>query len=152
MKENEHYTKFVSLIKENKYPEAYGYLYPYVLKNDKKSMKLISKSYTYGKAYGVDIDLIKANIWQQRSELESFSELGKVEYNQFLFFLSINKPKMASFFLQKSAELGYKEAIYKIKDEKYVKLNEIIIDEYWKDFDYSDLYPYCHNIKEDCEL
>lgn len=146
--EEKPYTDFVSLIKSGDYLEAYKNLYPLVLKNDPKAMKLIGDAYY--EEYGVERDLIKAKIWYQKSENMGRNG-GGIEYSQAMVFLKIKDYGMASEFLQKSAELGNRDAIEKIKSEEFVKLNKLNIDpnwkEYWKRFDYEDLYPYSREIK-----
>jgi hypothetical protein len=66
-------------------------------------------------------------------------------------FLKIKDYGMASEFLQKSAKLGNRDAIEKIKNNEFVKLNKLNIDpnwkDYWKRFDYDDLYPYSKEIE-----
>lgn len=144
LESNKPYVRFTSLIKEGEYGKAYSYLYPFVEKNDEKAMQLIAHAYK-NKGYGVDIDLIKSNIWEQRSKSHNYMLLGEVEYNQAENFLEKNKYNMASLYFQKSAELGYKEAILKLKDQNFIEKNRISVDrawkEYWGDFDYDKLYP-----------
>lgn len=146
--EEKPYTDFVSLIKSGDYLEAYKNLYPLVLKSDPKALKLIGGAYY--EEYGVERDQIKAKIWYKKSE-NMGRDGGSVEYSQAMGFLKTKDYGMASEFLQKSAELGNRDAIEKIKNEEFVKLNKLNIDpnwkEYWKRFDYEDLYPYRKEMK-----
>lgn len=59
---------------------------------------------------------------------------------------------MASVFLQREAEIGNKDVIFTLKDDKYLQENHLAVDpnwkKYWKDFDYDNLYPFCLEIEE----
>lgn len=59
---------------------------------------------------------------------------------------------MASVFLQREAKIGNKDAIFTLKDDKYLQENHLAVDpdwkKYWKDFDYDNLYPFCLEIEE----
>lgn len=59
---------------------------------------------------------------------------------------------MASVFLQREAEIGNKDVIFTLKDDKYPQENHLAVDpnwkKYWKDFDYDNLYPFCLEIEE----
>lgn len=143
------YNSFISNIKDEKFFEAYNYLYPLILTLDTESFRLMHEIYTSGK-YGVEADLIKAKIWKEREMCLCF-DTGETEYNEYLFFSKKQNYEQAAIFLQKSAEQGNKDAINLLKNEKYLKENKLIVDprwiKYWRDFDYENLYPYCQEIE-----
>ena len=146
--EEKPYTSFISLIKSGDYLKAYTDLYPLILKHDVQAMELIGDAYNEG--YGIEIDLIKAKMWYEKSQ-NMGRDGGELEYNQAIFFLKINDSGMATEFLQKSAERGCRDAIEKIKDEEFIKLNKLNINpnwkKYWGRFKFEELYPYSNKIE-----
>lgn len=146
--EEKPYTNFVTLVKSGAYLEAYKNLYPLILKNDPQAMRLIGDAYS--EEYGVNIDLVKARMWYLKSK-NMGRDGGELEYKQAMFFLKMKDYGMASEFLQKSAELGYRGAIEKIKNQEFMELNNLNVNPnwkmYWMNFNYQDLYPYHKEIE-----
>ena len=135
--------------KRGDYLKAFTILYPLVLKKDPKAMELVSESYQY--ASGVERDLVKANIWLERSKQLGF-HTGVEEFEQYKVFLKKKDYGMASVFLERAAEKGNKEAIDILKNDQLLAQNNLIVDKrwsnYWKNFNYEDLYPFEREIKK----
>ncbi|OOF58860.1 hypothetical protein [Rodentibacter genomosp. 2] len=148
-KPNPIYNEFLAKIKMEDYFKAHKIIYPLVLEMDKEALKLISDTYYYG--LGVKADMTKANIWKERSECQCL-DTGSNEYKKYNESLKKGDFKVASTLLQESAEKGNKEAIYFLKNDKYLQENKLIISPnwitYWKTFDYDNLYPFCSKIEE----
>lgn len=143
------YNSFITNIKDENFFEAYNYLYPLILTRDAETFRLIHEVYTTGK-YGLEADLIKAKIWKEREMCLCF-DTGEIEYNEYLFFSKKQNYEQTATFLQKSAEKGNKKAILLLKDNNFLEKNHLNIDpnwkQYWHNFDYDNLYPYCQEIE-----
>lgn len=143
------YTEFLTDIKFEEYDNAYKKLYPLIVQKDKKAINLISRAYLGD--YGIDMDIIKSNIWKEREGVCLYCETGFKEFKQYQVFLNKKDHGMASVFLQKSAEQGNEQAIMILKDEKFLVQNNLSVEpnwkKYWQDFDYDNLYPYCQKIE-----
>lgn len=144
------YNLFISNIKDENFLEAYNYLYPLILTLDTETFRLMYEVYATGK-YGLEADLIKANIWKEREKCLCF-DTGKIEYNEYLFFLKKQNYEQASIFLQKAAEKGNENAIFLLKNNNYLEKNYLNIEpnwkHYWHHFYYDNLYPFCQDIEE----
>lgn len=142
------YSKYLAATKGIDPVKAYKILYPLVLEKDEKAMELIAESYTY--AIGIDRDLVKANIWLERSKTRSF-ETGNEEFFQYKDFMQKHDFGMASIFLQKAAEKGNKDAIMTLKNDRFLMENKLVVDyrwkTYWKNFDYDNLYPFAKEME-----
>lgn len=149
-KEKSIHNKFlVSMKSNNNACQAYFELYPLVMNKDSEAMKLVSDAYSMG--FGVPIDLIKSNIWLERSEYRQLNT-GIKEFNQYQEFLSKKNFGMASIFLQQAAEKGNMQAISLLKDKKYIEENNLEINKnwamYWDEFNYEELYPFKKEIEK----
>ncbi len=145
------YHDFIAKIKSNEYVEGFQLLYPLVkAEHDPIAMQWISRAYLG--SYGIDMDMIKANIWAERSKVCYHCETGTTEYNQYEQFLKNKEYGMASVFLQKSAEKGNKHAIDTLQNKEFLIKNKLTIDEnwvtYWDNFDYDNLYPFEKEIRK----
>lgn len=150
---DEPYMAFISAIKEGEhdkkyYLTAYVNFHPLILNMDIKAMKWISRAYQGG--FGIEVDLIKANIWKKRSECGCF-ETGENEYRLHQEFLEDSDLENAKIFLLSAANNGNKSAIMDLKDNIYLDEHflQISIEEmiYWENFEYDKLYPYIDEIK-----
>lgn len=143
------YNDFFVKIKREDYLGAHKLIYPSVINLEEKALKLVSETYYYG--LGVNIDLVKANIWNERSKCQCL-ETGEEEYNEYMNLLHNKNYKIASDFLEKAAKKGNKRAINLLKNDKYLQENKLIIEpiwvNYWKNFDYDNLYPFYLEIEE----
>lgn len=143
------YQDFVSKIKGMEYIEGYKILYKLSVQRDKKALLYISRAYLGD--YGIDMDIVKSNIWKERSNVCLYCETGHNEFSQFQVFLDKKDYGMASVFLQKAAELGSEKAIKILKDVQFLEKNNLDIEpkwkKYWQNFDYDNLYPFCQEIE-----
>lgn len=144
------FTKFIRNIKSENYIKAFSELYPLIRQNNKEAFLLIAEVYQ-SNSYGIEMDLIKSRIWNERYRIGSY-DTGILEYNQYHYFMKKGDLGMASVFLQKSAEKGNKNAIYILKNKEFINKNNLYLDikwsKYWEQFDYDELYPFCRKIKE----
>lgn len=119
-------------------------------------MLLVSEMYYFGgKTEYFKKDLIKANIWDQRSQCKCF-DTGIKEYNVYQKYLLEKNYLKAQEFLLLAANNGNKKAILHLKDESYLEDNFLNISEkdreYWKVFEYEKLYPYINKIMNTSSL
>ncbi|MDG6894309.1 hypothetical protein [Volucribacter amazonae] len=144
------FNKFIYNIKSHNYIKAFNEFYPLIRQNNKEAFSLIAEVYQ-SNSYGIEMDLIKSKIWNERYRVGSF-DTGVLEYNQYHHFLKKGDLSMASVFLQKSAEKGNKNAIDILKNKDFINKNSLYVDirwsKYWEQFDYDELYPFCMKIKE----
>lgn len=145
-KEQSAYSIFITSLKggnDKSACHAYFKLYPLVMNKDSEAMKLVSEAYAVG--FGVPMDLVKSNIWLERSQYHHFNT-GSQEFQQFEVFLNQKNYGMASVFLQEAAKKGNKQAILILQNQQYMQENQLEVDknwvEYWHAFVYDDLYPF----------
>lgn len=156
---NRPYDNFTALMKwEDDFHDeiAFKELYPLILKKDAKAMLLVSEMYYFGgKSEYFKKDLVKANIWDQRSQCKCF-DTGIKEYNVYQKYLLEKNYLKAQEFLLLAANNGNKKAILHLKDDSYLEDNFLNISEkdreYWKVFEYEKLYPYIDKIMNDPSL
>lgn len=148
-KTNPIYNDFLVNIKREEYIKAHKIIYPLVLEMDKEALNLISDTYYYG--LGVRADIVKANIWKERSQCQCL-DTGFTEYKKYDDYLKKGNSEFASVLLQEAAKKGSREAISILKNDEYIKKNRLAIEpnwkKYWIDFDYDNLYPFCQKIEE----